>query len=51
MEMTNSYADEELARKLEKIFQIFACAQEEWVAAHIPDKSSGSMEKDGNIST
>lgn len=51
MDTTNSHADDELARKLERIFQIFASAQEEWVMAHIPDKTPGDREADVNTST
>ena len=37
---------DELARKLERVFQIFCRAQEDWAMTHDPGQSAGDMEKD-----
>lgn len=50
METTIVFAEQELVRKLEKVFQIFADAQEGWAIAYIPDPSAGDMQEDANIS-
>jgi hypothetical protein len=39
---------EELARKLERVFQIFCRAQEDWAMTHAPEQSAGDMEKDAD---
>ncbi len=41
---------DELARKLEKVFQIFRRAQEDWAMKHDPGQSAGGMEKDSGCS-
>ena len=39
METMNLFAEEEQARRLERVFQIFASAQEDWAIAHAPGES------------
>jgi hypothetical protein len=51
MESTNAFSGEEQARKLERVFQIFACAPEDWVMACGPGEASGDMEKNDAVST
>jgi hypothetical protein len=46
MESKNSFTEGEQVRKLERVFQIFAHAQEEWAMTHSPGKSTGDMEKE-----
>jgi hypothetical protein len=50
MESTNSFTEEELARKLERVFQFFALAQEDWAMAHDPSKSTDDTEEDAAVS-
>ena len=40
----------ELARKLERVFQIFCRAQEDWAVEHDPGRSTGDLEPDGDCS-
>ena len=49
MESTNSGNDQEVARKLERLFLMFVCAQEEWAVEGSPDSSSDDGEKGANV--
>jgi len=44
MESTHSFTEEDLSRKLERVFEIFARAQEDWAMAHDPNTPTGDME-------
>jgi len=50
MEATNSLDDHELAPKLERLFQMFVRAQEEWTGEALPVKSDDDGEKEANVS-
>lgn len=50
MELTNSGADQELAPKLERLFQMFVRAQEEWTRKDLPVKSDDDGKKEANVS-
>jgi hypothetical protein len=41
---------EKLTRKLEKVFEIFCRAQEDWAMTHDPGQSPGGMETDADCS-
>ena len=49
MESMNSSAEEEQARKLERVFQIFARAQEDWAFSHNLGESAGDIERDVRV--
>ena len=42
--------DGELARKLQRVFQIFCRAQEAWAVEHDPRQSTGGMERNAGCS-
>lgn len=44
MDSTMSFAEENQARRLERVFQVFACAQEEWGVAQDQDDSAKDAE-------
>ena len=46
MESMNACMEKEQVRKLERVFQIFARAQEDWAMAHDLCKSTGDRGKD-----
>jgi len=54
MESMPSFTEEDLSRKLERVFEIFARAQEDRAMAYGPNKSTGDiggdMEKEYGVS-
>lgn len=51
MEPSNSFSEDEIARKLVRVFQIFSSAQEDWVVARCPGNETGDTEKDPEVLT
>jgi hypothetical protein len=49
MDATHSFTEEEQARRLERVFQIFARAQEDWAVAQDQGNSTGDVERDTEV--
>ena len=45
MESSNSFTEKELTSKLEKVFEVFARAQEDWAMANAPGKATVDKKK------
>jgi hypothetical protein len=51
MESTSSFTEEEQVRRLERVFRIFADAQEDWATAHDLGNSTHDDEKEADASS